>query len=165
MGEDRVVASPEKATWPVVCVTWRGASEYCRAQHKRLPLDAEWELAARGLDGRPFPWGTDLPRQDSVAFDLRDGTAAHPRDVGTSSQDRSPDGIRDLGGNAAEWIEDGRGDTSTKTIRGGSWASRGACHVLGVSCKRIMLDASGPYGPDVGFRCARSVTHDVDGRR
>jgi formylglycine-generating enzyme required for sulfatase activity len=160
MAGERVVASPDKASWPLVCVTWHGASEYCRAQHKRLPLEAEWELAAMAHGSRPFPWGADLPRQDGVAFDLRDGASAHPRDVGTSMQDVSPEGIRDLGGNVTEWIEDGRGDTGKKTIRGGSWASRGPCHVLGSSCKRITLDASGPYGPDVGFRCASSVTEE-----
>lgn len=154
---DRVIASPDKASWPVVCVTWHGASEYCRTQHKRLPLEAEWELAAKGHDGRPFPWGTDLPRHDGVAFDLRDGASAHPRDVGTSTQDVSPDGVHDLGGNVAEWVEDDRGVVDSKTIRGGSWASRGPCNVLGSSCKRFTLDGIGRYGPDVGFRCASSV--------
>lgn len=152
---DRVITSPDKASWPVVCVTWHGASEYCLAKHKRLPLEMEWELAARGDGGRPFPWGADLPRQDGVVFDLRDGASAHPRDVGAAMQDVSPEGIRDLGGNVAEWVEDSRGDTGQKTIRGGSWASRGPCHVLGSSCKQ--MNVSGPYGPDVGFRCASSV--------
>jgi formylglycine-generating enzyme required for sulfatase activity len=157
---DRVVTTLDKSSWPVVCVTWHGASEYCRAQHKRLPLEAEWELAAKGHDGRSFPWGADPPRQDGVAFDLRDGASAHPRDVGTSTQDVSPDGVRDLGGNVAEWVEDGRGVIGKKTMRGGSWASREPCHVLGSSCKRITLDANGPYGPDVGFRCASSVMEE-----
>jgi formylglycine-generating enzyme required for sulfatase activity len=157
---DRVVATLDKSSWPVVCVTWHGASEYCRAQHKRLPLEAEWELAAKGHDGGPFPWGADLPRQDGVVFDLRHGASAHPRDVGTSTQDVSPDGVRDLGGNVAEWVEDGRGAIGKKTMRGGSWASREPCHVLGSSCKRITLDANGPFGPDVGFRCASSVMEE-----
>jgi len=160
MAEDRVVAGPGKAAWPVVCVTWHGASEYCRTQHKRLPLEAEWELAAKGHDGRPFPWGAELPRQDGVAFDLRNGASAHPRDVGTSAQDVSPEAVRDLGGNVAEWVEDGRGALDEKTIRGGSWASREPCHVLGSSCKRMMLGEIGPYGPDVGFRCASSVMEE-----
>jgi formylglycine-generating enzyme required for sulfatase activity len=152
--EGRVIASPDKASWPVVCVTWHGASEYCRAQHKRLPLEVEWELAAKGAEGRAFPWGSELPRQDGVVFDLRDAATAHPRDVGTAVQDVSPEGVRDLGANVAEWVEDGRGGVDKQTIRGGSWASRGPCHVLGSGCKRIAVDT---YGPDVGFRCARSV--------
>jgi formylglycine-generating enzyme required for sulfatase activity len=155
--ERRVVASPDKARWPVVCVTWHGADAYCRAQHKRLPLAVEWELAAKGAEGRPFPWGGEVPRQDGVAFDLRDGAAPHPREVGSSPQDVSPEGIRDLGGNVAEWVEDGRGAIGMKTIRGGSWGSGGPCHLLGSGCKRIGV---GKYSRDVGFRCASSV---IDG--
>ncbi|HET7499648.1 MAG TPA: SUMF1/EgtB/PvdO family nonheme iron enzyme [Kofleriaceae bacterium] len=158
--DQRVVASPDKAAWPVVCVTWQGASEYCRAHRKRLPLEGEWDWAARGMDDRPFPWGADPPRHDGVAFDLRDGASPHPRNVGTSPQDVSPEGVRDLGGNVAEWVEDGRGALDHRTLRGGSWASRGPCNVLGSSCKRVAVGASGPYGPDVGFRCARSVIDD-----
>jgi len=150
----RVLASPDKASWPAVCVTWFGASEYCRGQHKRLPLTSEWELATKGAEGRPFPWGTDLPTQDGVAFNLRDGGAPHPRDVGSSPQDVSPEGVHDLGGNVAEWVDDDRGDIDTKVIRGGSWGSRGPCHLLGSGCQRV---GAGKYNRDVGFRCASSV--------
>jgi formylglycine-generating enzyme required for sulfatase activity len=151
---NRVVISPDKAHWPAVCVTWFGATEYCRGQHKRLPLTVEWELAAKGAEGRPFPWGIALPRQDGVTFDLRDSAAPHPRDVGSSPQDVSSEGVHDLGGNVAEWVEDGRGVSDTKTIRGGSWGARGPCHLLGSGCKRIGV---GEYSSDVGFRCASSV--------
>jgi serine/threonine-protein kinase len=158
----RVVARPDKARWPAICVTWYGANEYCRAQHKRLPLAAEWELATKGQDGRPFPWGNDLPTPDGVTFDLRDAGDAHPRDVGSSPKDISPEGVRDLGGNVAEWVEDDRGraatdlatGTATEIIRGGSWGSRGPCHLLGSGCKRI---AAAKYSKDVGFRCASSA--------
>lgn len=163
-GDGRISTARGQAAQPVVCVTWQGAAEYCRAQHKRLPLEAEWDLAAGGRDGRAFPWGAAPPREDGVAFNRRDGASAHPRDTGSSPQDASPDGVRDLGGNAAEWVEDERGLDDSKTIRGGSWASRGPCHVLTASCKRVALDASGPYGPDVGFRCARSVVDRRPGR-
>jgi len=157
--EGRALARPDKARWPAVCVTWHGANEYCRAQHKRLPLEVEWELAAKGRDGRPFPWGTDLPRQDGVTFDARDGAAAYPRDVWSSPQDVSPEGVHDLGGNVAEWVEDGRGVVNVKSIRGGSWGSRGPCHLLGSGCKRIHIDKY-EYSKDVGVRCASSV---IDG--
>jgi formylglycine-generating enzyme required for sulfatase activity len=155
--EGRVVVSAGTARWPAVCVTWYGATEYCRSQHKRLPLAMEWELAAKGAGGRPFPWGGDLPRQDGVVFDLRDSAGPHPRDVGSAPQDVSPEGIHDLGGNVAEWVEDGRGSVDTKAIRGGSWGSRGPCHLLGSGCKRI---TPGKYSKDVGFRCASSVIDD-----
>lgn len=152
--EGRAQVTAESAQWPVVCVAWHGADEYCRAQGKRLPRGAEWELAAKGTEDRPFPWGTDQPRQDGVAFDLRDGAQVHPRAVRSSPQDVSPDGVHDLGGNVAEWVEDGRGDLVQKTLRGGSFASRGPCHLLSASCARAAGDS---HHKDLGFRCARSV--------
>jgi formylglycine-generating enzyme required for sulfatase activity len=152
--EGRVRAGAEKAGWPVVCVTWYGAREYCRAQGKRLPLEAEWELAAKGADGHPFPWGTEMPQHDGVMFDLRDAAGAHPGDVGSSPQDVSAEGVRDLGGSVAEWVEDSRGRSDEKTIRGGSWASRSPCYLLGSGRKRVPAER---FGKDVGFRCASSV--------
>jgi formylglycine-generating enzyme required for sulfatase activity len=155
--ENRAHVTAEAARWPVVCVSWYGANEYCRAHGKRLPLDVEWELAAKGTEGRPFPWGDDLPRQDGVAFELRSGTAGHPRPVGDAPQDVSPEGVHDLGGNAAEWVEDRRGNPSEqshKTLRGGSFASIGPCYLLGSGCSHIPADK---YQKDIGFRCARSV--------
>jgi formylglycine-generating enzyme required for sulfatase activity len=152
--EGRVQVTAESAARPVVCVAWHGADEYCRGQGKRLPLDAEWELAAKGAEGRPFPWGDSSPRQDGVAYDLRDGAQVHPRAVGDSPQDVSPDGVHDLAGNVAEWVEDRYGDLMQKTLRGGSFASRGLCHLLSSSCARAPGDS---YHKDLGFRCARSV--------
>jgi formylglycine-generating enzyme required for sulfatase activity len=152
--EGRAQVTAESARRPVVCVTWHGADEYCRAQGKRLPLEAEWELAAKGAEGRPFPWGVEPPKQDGVAFELRHGAQVHPRDVGASPQDVSPDGVYDLGGNVAEWVEDRRGNLEQKTLRGGSFASSGPCHLLSSSCARAAGDS---YHKDLGFRCARSV--------
>ncbi|HWO20052.1 MAG TPA: SUMF1/EgtB/PvdO family nonheme iron enzyme [Kofleriaceae bacterium] len=155
--EGRARVTPESARWPVVCVTWSGADEYCRVRGKRLPLEAEWELAAVGAEGRPFPWGSAPPRQDVVAFGLRGTAAAHPRDAGGSPQDVSPDGVADLGGNVAEWIEDSRGDASLRTLRGGGFGGRTACDVLGARCVR--LDGSS-WKLDAGFRCARSAMEE-----
>jgi serine/threonine-protein kinase len=100
---------------PAVLVTWAGAQRYCAAQGKRLPTEAEWELAARGEEQRLFPWGAALPRCASVAFGRGEdlpadrrctGRANQPTAVGKSIQDRTPDGVMDLGGNVAEWVQD-----------------------------------------------------------
>lgn len=153
--EGRVAASPDKARWPAVCVTWYGATRYCRAQHKRLPLAVEWELAAKGADGRPFPWGSDLPRLDEVVFGMPgSGAQEHPGDVGSSPLDVSPEGVHDLAGNVAEWVDDGHGAGGIGTVRGGTWASRNACHVLASNCKRVDVNE---YMDDLGFRCAASA--------
>jgi formylglycine-generating enzyme required for sulfatase activity len=152
--DNRAQVTAEAAHWPVLCVSWYGANEYCRAHGKRLPLETEWELAAKGTEGRPFPWGYDLPRQDGVSFDRRGTASVHPRDVGTSLQDVSPEGVYDLGGNAAEWVEDRHGNPSKKTLRGGGFGSLGPCPLLSSGCRHIPPDK---YQLDIGFRCARSV--------
>lgn len=162
IADGQVRAGADKGRWPVACVTWHGAVEYCRAQGKRLPSEREWEIAAKGAQGRPFPWGEELPGLDLVSFERGDSAAKVPNEVGTSSQDRTPEGARDLGGNVAEWVEDGRGDVAEKTIRGGTWASAGPCHLLTVRCARRRTD--GNYG-DVGFRCARSMPGRDAGER
>ena len=96
---------------PVVQVTWDGASRYCRHLGKRLPTEAEWELAARGTERRRFPWGDEPPRCDGVAFGREEpvrcpGPPLTVEPVGASTQDVTPTGLRDLGGNAGEWVQD-----------------------------------------------------------
>ncbi|HRI70754.1 MAG TPA: bifunctional serine/threonine-protein kinase/formylglycine-generating enzyme family protein [Polyangium sp.] len=102
---------PGSENLPAVQVTWHGASRYCRHLGKRLPTEAEWEFAARGAERRKYPWGDAAPQCSSVVFGRDDklGCPEKPlmlEPVGTSSQDVTPDGIRDLGGNAGEWVQD-----------------------------------------------------------
>lgn len=171
--EGQLRAAADKADWPVTCVTWHGANEYCRGQGKRLPLASEWQLAAQGPEGRLFPWGAALPRPDVVAFERSNGATP----VGTSPQDVTPQGVRDLGGNVGEWVADdgegsggasgsrsshGSGASVLKTIHGGTWASIGPCHLLGSRCLRKPAES---YAADVGFRCARSVLGDSIARK
>jgi formylglycine-generating enzyme required for sulfatase activity len=144
-----VQPTPGSAKRPVTCISWVGAHGYCDAQKKRLPYDFEWKLAAMGRDGRPFPWGTDPPRPGDVAYDT---SAA--REVGTSRQDRSPEGIYDLAGNVAEWVQSEHDNTDWRQIRGGSFLSKAPCGVLADSCQQLHpLD----YGESLGFRCARDA--------
>ena len=105
------IARAGMADQPVQLVTWDGASRYCRHHGKRLPTEAEWELAAAGRQHRRFPWGAEAPRCDGVVFGRGDarGCPDLPIElapVGTSTQDVTVDGVHDLGGNVGEWVQD-----------------------------------------------------------
>jgi formylglycine-generating enzyme required for sulfatase activity len=96
--------------WPVVQVTWDAAFAYCEARGKRLPTEAEWERAARGVKRR-YPWGDEKPDCRQVVVgraatgDCHD-FPAHPEPVEGSPRDRTPEGVSDLGGNVSEWVYD-----------------------------------------------------------
>lgn len=100
---------------PAVLLTWETARRFCEAAGKRLPSEAEWELAARGLDGNVFPWGNEPPRCDQTVFGRSPelpadrqcaGKTRGPANVGTALQDRTPDHVLDLGGNVSEMVLD-----------------------------------------------------------
>ncbi|MBI5235025.1 MAG: SUMF1/EgtB/PvdO family nonheme iron enzyme [Deltaproteobacteria bacterium] len=94
---------PDEADYPVVDVDWYMASKYCSVNGKRLPAEEEWEKAARGTDGRIFPWGNVYKigvsnNQESWEINLE-----HMVDVGRMKEDVSPYGVHDMAGNAMEW--------------------------------------------------------------
>lgn len=95
---------------PVNCVSWTQASEYCAWRKARLPTEFEWERAARGRTGRPFPWGAEPPNCERAALrDEGDGTLcgnSGPVVVGAHLAGATPEGIHDLAGNVQEWTAD-----------------------------------------------------------
>jgi formylglycine-generating enzyme required for sulfatase activity len=92
-----------KPDLPVVDVNWRDADAYCRWLDKRLPTEAEWEKAARGTDGRTFPWGNEW---DVNKANTREAGYGQLQPVGSFPDGASPFGALDMAGNAAEWLND-----------------------------------------------------------
>lgn len=99
---------PEHSGRPVNCVTWTQAEAYCEAQGGRLPTEAEWEYAARGTDGRLYPWGNEPPdRTRFWAGDAEDRYCPScPTKVGSFPRGASPFGVLDMIGNVKEWVAD-----------------------------------------------------------
>ena len=114
-----------EADWPVLMVSWEGASAYAAWAAERsglawrLPTSAEWEKAARGVDGRFYPWGDALDPSWCCMRDSHQG-AQLPAVVDSFPVDESPYGVRGLGGNARDWCADRTAD-GRYINRGGFW--------------------------------------------
>ena len=169
-----------KPTHPAECVLWGDADRYCKWVGKRLPTAAEWEKAARGTDGRMYPWGNEPPTSDKVVI-----LSESPRFYGSGSmpvcskspEGDSPYGVCDMAGSVLEWVSTccqaivsstitycydpprapGCGGSADDTMgqRGGHWGEEDD------DCNFRMCEDRCAYKSEyfweTGFRCARDV--------
>lgn len=152
-GQERCNAGrSDRTQHPMNCVDWYQAASYCAFVGKRLPFEEEWEYAARGRDGRSYPWGNDEPKLDPPSHACWGFVQNETCVVASFPSDQSPFGVRDLAGNVSEWTA-----TATpgerRAVRGGHWANSGA-KLLNLAHRRDL--ASSDRSLFVGFRCARS---------
>ncbi len=165
-----VMNKPQNQTRPIANVDWAEADAYCKWAGKRLSTEAEWEKAARGTDGRVYPWGNEPPTRfhaNSRKEIWSNHSALTP--VGTFEEGKSPYGIYDMAGNVWEWVSDwydqeyyqlsppqnpsGPRRGSHKVVRGGAWGSNGIAD-LRSSDREIHVPSFRGFG--TGFRCAQT---------
>ena len=160
-------ALPSYENHPMTMVSWFGARAYCEAIGGRLPMQVEWEKAARGEDSRPFPWGDTLNRNvanyynSSDIFEKAFGKAGDTTPVGfyngrsydgyVTLDNASPYGVYDMAGNVWQWTADITEGMHYRFLRGGSKADYG--YMLRIWTR----NNAGPayYSPNIGFRCVR----------
>ena len=164
----RFQPEPGFADHPVPESTWRGAAAFCAWRGARLPSEAEWEAAARGREGRTYPWDEAPPTKGRAVYGRGQGETGA---VGSHGEGSMPKGVFDLAGNEAEWTSslyrpypyvagDGREDPAAP----GERVTRGGDHVFDVTPARLtgyfrdgFSRNPGRGHRHIGFRCAKDA--------
>ena len=153
---------------PVVCVSWLEAAEYARWAARRLPTEAEWEKAAKGLFATKYPWGNTDPTPNKARYGL-EMEKGSPSIIGTHPAGATSYGCMDMAGNVWQWCSDWYSETTyqfgplvtptgpptgeARVLRGGSWANGPA--LLRCSARFCYPPAKKTFF--VGFRCVEDV--------
>ena len=150
---------------PVTETTWAGALAYCRWRGARLPTEVQWEAAARGRDGRVYPWGDAAPTTELAVINRPSGDILP---VGSRPRGATPEGLLDMAGSLLEWTstlarpypyraDDGREDLVTpgeRAVRGGNYVFDDAPARLTTWNRTVSWRNPATGHRQIGFRCA-----------
>ena len=163
--DTRFAPNPGFENHPVTETTWAGALAYCNWRGARLPTEVEWEAAARGLQGRTFPWGEAMPTPELAVINRPSGDIIA---VGSRPKGATPEGLLDMAGSLLEWTssllrpypyraDDGRENLALggeRAVRGGNYVFDDAPERLTGWNRTVSWRSPATGHRQIGVRCA-----------